>query len=74
MWSFMENEFFNKKQRHMGMVGCSNGMVFKTKKDAVDWLKKNGFEKASIGRLSSVCNGDRSTAYGYKWWKINPNF
>lgn len=74
MWSFVENDFSDKRQRHMGMVGCSNGMVFKTKKDAVDWLVNIGHEKANVGKISSVCSGSRLTAYGYKWWKINPYF
>lgn len=43
---------------------CSNGMIFDSAIDAALWLGKN---KGSQGNISSCCNGNLKTAYGYSW-------
>lgn len=60
------------KQKHLDSVfrkavKCSNGMEFKSVKEAVDWLISQGFEKANNGNISSCAAGRLKTAYGYKW-------
>lgn len=42
-------------------------MVHESSKLAVDWLKLNGYPKATQGSLGCALRGIYSKAYGYKW-------
>lgn len=62
--------FSDEKHPMARKVLCvETGIVYDTLKFAIQWLKSIGFEKASMGNLSSVCRGhrDRPKAYGYTW-------
>lgn len=43
------------------------GIVFRYQQEAVNWLKENGFPKATATRLSEVIKMRRKTAYGFTW-------
>lgn len=43
------------------------GVVYDTYTLAGDWLKSLGYAKASFKNISAVINGEKKTAYGYKW-------
>lgn len=43
------------------------GVVFDIHSDAIKWLNDKGWPKASQGNLCMALNGQRRTAYGYKW-------
>lgn len=45
-------------------------IVFDCLKFAVEWLKQNGFPKASHSHISQCCDGKRKTAYKYHWERI----
>lgn len=49
------------------IVHCSNGMVFESVTNAVEWLRDNGSAKASASALSGAASGVNETAYGYTW-------
>lgn len=40
---------------------------FPSSKEAMRWLRINGFPKASDAHINHCNNGKRKTAYGYKW-------
>lgn len=42
-------------------------------KEAVNWLKENGFPTANKSNISYCCNGKIKTAYGYKWLYKTPS-
>lgn len=66
-----EKKFISRFKRQgdtqMKRVSCSNGMEFNSIKDAVIWLKSNGYEKSSQPNITACCRGRAITAYGYKW-------
>lgn len=43
--------------------------LFQSIKEAVDFLKKEGYPNASAGGISNVINGKRKSAYNYLWSK-----
>ena len=43
------------------------GAAFDGLQSAVDWLRANGYPKASNANISATCSGRRSKAYGYRW-------
>lgn len=49
-------------------IHCSNGMFFNGAITAIEWLKSNGYPKATQGSLSSCARGERNSAYGFSWW------
>lgn len=49
----------------------SNGQEFVVMRDAVRWLRDNGWPRASSGCLSDCANGNRNSAYGYTWEYID---
>lgn len=40
---------------------------FDSARQAVEWLRGNGHEKAATGAISRACNGKQASAYGYDW-------
>lgn len=53
--------------RRKDVVCVDSGAVFTTAKSAVEWLKNNGYPKASHSAISMACNGIYKTAYGCRW-------
>lgn len=52
-------------------VKCvTNGMIFDALVDAVDWLKSNGWPKASHSKILRACKSEKYSAYGLKWIKL----
>lgn len=49
------------------IICVETGVVFGAAVCALDWLKSNGKTKASQGNISSCCNGNYKTAYGFTW-------
>lgn len=49
------------------IICLQTGALFRSVKDAVEWLRANGSPKATSGNISSCCAGKRSVAFGYKW-------
>lgn len=43
------------------------GMEFDAIIYAAEWLKSNGYPKATGSKIGMCCKGKRATAYGYKW-------
>lgn len=41
--------------------------TFMTQAAAKEWLRENGYPKATHSRIGAVLHGDRKSAYGYKW-------
>lgn len=48
-------------------IKCSNGMVFGYSVEAEEWLRGNGFPKASRSNVVSCCTGNLASAYGFVW-------
>lgn len=48
-------------------VRCSNGMVFDSAYQAAEWLKQNGWPKASKSGISGCCKGRHHSCYGLVW-------
>lgn len=48
-------------------VCVETGVVYKSLRDAADWLKSLGHEKASHSKISMCLTGERRSAYGYHW-------
>jgi hypothetical protein len=42
-------------------------MTFGSLTIATEWLKNNGWPKASIAAISRVCRQVQATAYGKRW-------
>lgn len=49
-------------------VLSSDGMRFETAVLAAEWLRENGWPKASRVNISSTCLGKVGSAYGRSWW------
>ena len=49
-------------------VLSSDGMRFETAVLAAEWLKENGWPKASRVNISRTCLGKVGSAYGRSWW------
>lgn len=62
---------------HFNNPGCSSrvqmirgdgkALEFPSIREAVRWLKGNGFPNAGHANISKCCSGTRSSAYGAKW-------
>lgn len=48
-------------------VECSNGMVFKSAKEAEEWLRSEGHSKASGSTVTGCCRQRFKSAHGYDW-------
>lgn len=48
-------------------VLCSNGMTFLSIGQAAEWLKCNGYPKASAQSVSRACTSEKRKAYGLQW-------
>ena len=49
-------------------VRCvETGKVFDCAREAAEWLKSIGFEKAAKSMISDVCRKTRKSGYGYRW-------
>lgn len=48
-------------------VECSNGMVFKSAKEAEEWLRSIGRSKASGSTVTGCCRQRFKSAYGFDW-------
>lgn len=66
-WRDGDNKKTGKTVAYKRKVLCSNGMVFDGLSGARDWLKKNGFPKATSARVLGVINGERNQSYGFTW-------
>ena len=53
-------------------IECSNGMKFLSIGEAANWLRVNGYPKASSQSISRACTSDKRKAYGLRWKVINP--
>ena len=48
-------------------VKTSCGLEFDSPKHAIDWISRNGYQKAQAANIVSCCRGRVKTAYGYQW-------
>jgi hypothetical protein len=48
-------------------VCVETGVVYKSLREATDWLKNLGYEKACHSKISMCLAGERRSAYGYHW-------
>lgn len=74
-WSYVEtpenrsdNQADATSRANSKSVNCSNGMSFRSCVAAAEWLRLNGYEKATSTRVSSCANGSSNSAYGFAWW------
>lgn len=49
------------------VICLETGVRFECIKHATDWLKSQGFQKASDAPISRACRGMFNTGYGYTW-------
>lgn len=49
------------------VICLETGVRFECIKHATDWLKSQGFQKASDAPISRACRGMFKTGYGYTW-------
>ena len=62
---FASNRKTNAEKRKA--IKCSNGIVFESSYQAENWLRCNGFQKASRSNVVSCCTGNLRSAYGPLW-------
>lgn len=53
--------------RSKKILCTETGVVFETITKAEEWLRKNGYEKASNTNIVKQLKGNRKIAYGYHW-------
>jgi hypothetical protein len=51
-------------------VLCSNGMTFRNTRFAEEWLRNNVNPKANQNKITECRNGQRKSAYGFKWFYL----
>ena len=56
---------------HNSVEIIENGMKFRTISDCVNWLKENGFPKATHSNIISTIQGKRNYAYGFTYRYID---
>ena len=56
---------------HNSVEIIENGMKFRTINDCVNWLKENGFPKATHSNIISNIQGKRNYAYGFTYRYID---
>lgn len=73
-WEFESSGIFpnaekpkRKKSHKPTPVVCSTGRKFNDITDAVEWLKSNGFPKASGSNIHKCIQGNLNSAYGFSW-------
>lgn len=49
------------------IVCVEMGVKFESLSAATDWLRANGYPRASQGNISSACTGRFNKSYGYTW-------
>jgi len=61
----------NSRRKKYGVpIVCSNGMLFETQVGAEEWLRENGYPKATKSNINSCIYGNQKSAYGHTWSKV----
>lgn len=63
--SLMESDFKPKAIGRAVKTDC--GLEFSSGTSARDWLRQNGFPKATNSNITQCCKGRVMSAYGYRW-------
>jgi hypothetical protein len=59
----------SRREKYGVPVNCSNGMIFPTQVSAEEWLRENGYPKATKANINSCIQGNQKSAYGHTWSK-----